>query len=438
MSSPPDLLILGAGAAGIAAAREAAARGLSCLVLEARGRAGGRAATDNATLGAPFDLGATWLHQANSNPLVPLAREAGFRLLNHDEHRAHRLRVGDRWAGPAEEAAFDAAYDRWLAAVRDAPAEPDRPVAAVAPRGGYWDASIAAWEGPTIAATELHRIGVADFLSNQLDPPNLLPEAGCGTLLAALAAPLPIRLGCPVEKLEWGAAGGVRASGAWGSVSARAAVVTLPVGVLAAGGLRFDPPLPVPVQEAIGGLPMGLLLKLGLRAAGEDRLDLPPFCGLDRRVEEGERRMAFIAWPFGRDHLEGFAGGELAWELERAGEGAAVAHALDELTGLFGSRARRAVSATGAAVSRWGSDPFARGAYSYARPGAAAARRVLAEPLFGGRLVFAGEHCHPSLAGTLGGAWETGLAAARHVAAALRPGEGDGGSAGGSCYTAAR
>ena len=417
LPTDPDILVLGAGAAGIAATRECARLGLACTVLEARGRVGGRAHTDLAALGAPFDLGATWLHAAGSNPLTPLARSLGFRTLDHDATGTRRRRVAGGWATPAQDAAFDAAYDAWLDALRAAPPEPDPSVAEFAPRGGEWDATIAAWEGPTIAAAELRQLGLRDFLRNQLAPPNLLVERGQGTLLTALAEGLPVALGTPVTRLSWGARG-VRAEGPRGTLAARAAIVTLPAGVLAGDGVRFDPPLPADTEAALDGLPMGLLSKVGLRATGADRLDLPPLTGLDRQVGEGEARMTFVAWPFGRAHLEGFVGGDLAWALEREGPGALAAHALDELVRLFGGRARRAVTADGALESGWGADPWSRGAYSHARPGMAAARATLGRPLAGGRLVFAGEHCHETLAGTLGGAWESGVLAARRVASA--------------------
>ena len=428
--SKPDVLILGAGAAGLAAARACLARGLACTVLEARDRAGGRVLTDH-SLGWPVDLGATWLHAAARNPLAALARELGFPLLNHDDQRLHRLyldRPGDapgagRWATEAEQAEFDAAYDRWMEAVRAAPREPDPALAAVAPSGGPWDASIAAWEGQTIAAAEPRDMGVADFLRNQLEPPNLLPEPGFGTLLATLARGLPILTGWPVERLRW-SGGGIRAEGPRGVLEGRAAIVTLPASLLAAGALRLDPPLPPGHQEALHGLPLGLLTKFILPASGGDRLDLPPFAGAERRVVEGETRMTFVAWPFGRPHLEGFLGGDHAWALEREGQAAQVAHAREELVRLYGARARRAIDWDRALVSRWGSDPFSLGAYSYARPGAAGARAILSAPLADGRLVLAGEHCHPDLAGTVGGAWETGEAAAAAVATALSPGNG--------------
>lgn len=433
LPATPDVLVVGAGAAGIAAARDLLAAGLSVLVLEARDRPGGRARTDAEALGAPFDLGATWLHVADSNPLAPLAAGAGFATRDAGAEGEHRVRLGDRWATRAELDEYDAAHAAWAGAVaaaaRDRAARglPDPSVAEAAPSGGRWDTSVSAWECEAICGAEPHAMGLADFVANALDGRNLRVERGLGTLVAALAGGLPVAFGHPVARLRRLAGGRVRAEGAWGAVEAEAAVVTVPVGVLAAegrdgGGLAFDPPLPPRAAEAVHGLPMGLLSKVGLRAAGADRLDLPPSSGAERAVgRAGEPRMTFVLWPLGRDHAEGFVGGDAAWALarERDPNAAHVAFAMDEAARLWGGRARSALTTRGAVVSSWGTDPWARGGYSYARPGAAPARRALAEPLWDGRLRLAGEHLHPTLAGTVGGAWETGRAAAAATAAHL-------------------
>nr|WP_235913914.1 FAD-dependent oxidoreductase [Pseudoroseomonas coralli] len=407
-------MVVGAGAAGIAAARAVLRAGRTVQVLEARERPGGRAWTDSTTLGAPFDLGATWLHQAGENPLTPLA--AGLEPFDHDAVRRHVCFLDGRLATEAEMADYDTAYaafhPRLQAALATAPR--DASAADDAPRGGFWDATVAHWEGPVIAAAPLAAMDLRDFMATQLGGPNLLLPGGIGGLLAGLAAGLPIACGAVVERLRWGEAEGVVAEGGFGRVAARAAIVTLPTAVLAAGGVRFDPALPPATEQAFHDLPLGLLTKLGLRAAGDDRLNLGPFTGLERRVSrEDETAMTFIAWPFGRDHLMGFLGGEAAWALEREGEAALTDFAFAELRRAYGGRADRALRRAGALASRWGGDPFARGAYSHARPGRAGARLDLAAPLAGGRLCFAGEACHPRFAGTVGGAWVTGEAAAR-------------------------
>lgn len=415
----PEVVIVGAGAAGIAAARLLRDVGRSCVVLEASRRAGGRAWTDTACLGSPFDLGASWLHDAGHNPLTELARRLGFRLQDHDALRKDVTFVGGRPATPEEEAEYEVAYGRFWRAIAEARTGPDRPVAEVVPVGGPWDATVAHWEGPTIAAAELEEMSLHDFADNALSGPNLLPEEGVGRLLERLADGLPIRTGAVVRRLGWGERAGVVVEGDFGALRAAAAIVTVPTSVLARGAIRFDPPLPPETQQAIEDLPLGLLTKVVLRASGADRLDLPPFAGCDRQVAPGEPMLTVVAWPFGHDHLIGFIGGRAAWDLARQGKRAQIAFAMDELVARFGARARGALRSEDALVTGWEAHPFALGAYSHARPGRAAARAHLATPLRDGRLCFAGEACHATLSGTVGGAWISGEQAARRVLAAL-------------------
>jgi len=414
-----DVLVVGAGAAGIAAARALRQANLTCRVLEARARPGGRAWTDSATLAAPFDLGATWLHAANRNPLRPLAEAMGMVPFDHGAHRISACFDAGQKVGAAEMAAYDAVWEGFHARLAATPVQVGDSAAALAARAGfgtgYWDATVAHWEGPVICAAPLASMDARDYLDTQLEPPDLLLPEGAGTLLARLAEGLNITYGAVVTRVEWGGAA-VVAEGDFGRIRARAIIVTVPTAVLAAGAIRFDPPLPVATEQALHDLPLGLLTKIGLRAAGDDRLDLPPFAALERRVErEEEAAMTAIAWPFGHDHLMGFVGGSAAWALSAEGPDATVAFAMEELARNFGSRAAAAIRRRGALVSDWGRDPFSLGAYSHALPGRAAARGVLAAPLAEGRLCFAGEACHPSLAATLGGAWESGAAAAWHA-----------------------
>ncbi|WP_238384084.1 flavin monoamine oxidase family protein [Teichococcus vastitatis] len=418
--SDTDVLVVGAGAAGLAAARAVLAAGRSVQVLEARNRPGGRAWTDPDTLGSPFDYGATWLHQAEQNGLAALAK-GGF---DHDTVRSHRCYIGSRPAGGAEMAEYDATYAAFhprLAAARGT-APPDATAADYAPRGGEWDATVAHREGPVICAAPLAAMDLRDFLDTQLGGPNLLLPEGIGGLLTRLAAGLPIAYGAAVQRLAWQEAGGVVAEGPFGRIAARAAIVTAPTAVLAAGAIRFAPELPADTAQAIHDLPLGLLNKVGLRAAGLDRLGLPPFAGLERRVQrEEEAAMTFVAWPFARDHMMGFIGGEAAWALSRLGPDKAPAalleHAFAELSLAYGPRAARALRREPALASDWGNDPWSLGAYSHARPGRAEARRILARSLGEGRLSFAGEACHPRFAATVGGAWASGEQAAAAVLA---------------------
>lgn len=414
LPSDPDVLVIGAGCAGISAARELALRGRSCVVLEAGHRVGGRAYTESASLGLPFDHGASWLHQADDNPLTALARSLGIALINHDALRQRRLFTQGRFATAEEDHSFATAeqhfWDTIEAAADDG--SPDRPADDAAPRGGPWDATIAHWEGAQICAAELSRMSLHDFAATALDGPNLIMRDGVGGLVARLAAGLPIRLGAGVDRIRWGARG-VTAEGAFGSLSARAAIVTISTGVLAAGGITFDPPLPEATQTAIHALPLGLLTKIAFRADHPDAPDLPPFTSLRRALTlDGDRPMSWISRLFGDPVMIAFCGGARAWAF--AGDPAAAeAEARAEAAQVFGARAAAALGAP--VVTRWAEDPLFRGAYSHAMPGAQAARTTLARPLADGRLCFAGEACHPRFAATVAGAWESGVTAARAV-----------------------
>ena len=424
----PDVLIIGAGLAGLGAAHRLGELGRSALVLEASSRVGGRAWTAHpAALGGVwFEMGAIWLHWAERNPLVTIAKSAGDPLLRSDRLRRECTYVGTREATPAEYADYAAAWDRYEATADTIlTTTADAPLAAVADArpDDPWALTVEAFEGPVICVAEAAEFSLRDWRRNVLAGSNLVPDGGIGTFVQRRLAPgLDIRLNTPVARLEWGGPDGrVTAHTPAGSVQAGAAIVTASTGVLAGGGIVFDPPLPVPAQEALHALPMGLAMKVVLRATGPDRLDLAPHTSLDRQItHRGQRLVPFQCWPFNRDYVQCWIGGTIAWELARAGEVATEDYALEQLRVLFGrDRVDRLFAGGGRLVTRWDADPWTRGAYSYPTAGNADARVRLGQPLSGGHLLFAGEACHDGFAGTLAGAWISGQDAASIAAGAV-------------------
>lgn len=422
-----DVVVVGAGLAGLGAATALRDGGLRALVLEASDRIGGRAWTTypEALGGAWFDMGAFWFHDAAHNPLVDIARRHGETLLRSDELRTERTFVDGRLATDAERADYDAAWPRFEAAADALIARHGDVSMADVTRhlaDDPWAPTIEAWEAPVICTAPADRFSARDWRRNALGGFNLVPEGGIGAFVSRrLGQGLDIRLNTPVRRIRWGGSGGrVTVDTDRGAVTARACIVTVSTGVLGSGALAFDPPMPTEIQDAVANLPMGMAIKVALRATGPDRLDLPPHCSVDRRVgRDGDAFMPFQFWPFGRDYVQGWIGGPLAWDLAAAGPGAIVDHAMGQLRALFGGRAQRLFAGGGHFVTGWDADPWVRGAYCYATPHHAEARDRLAAPVADGHLMFAGEGCNVPYAGTVAGAWISGQDAAKAVGACL-------------------
>jgi monoamine oxidase len=237
------------------------------------------------------------------------------------------------------------------------------------------------------------------------------PLAGYDRLLAPLAAGLDALLGTRVLRLRAVPGGVVAELAGGGQVTGRAAVVTLPLGVLKAGAVAFDPPLAAPRQRAIDRLGMGLLTKLILRFERRfwgDGVDWLGLWGADH-----------AAWvdataPGGPPMLLGLRAGAAAAADERLAPTDRAAAALADLRAAFGTAVPAPVAVQ---ASRWHDDPLARGAYSYHPPGSVPAdRAALAGPDWGGRLVFAGEAAAPDHPATVHGAVLSGRAAAAALA----------------------
>lgn len=413
LPSEVDVAVIGAGAAGIAAGRRLAeAGGVSVLVLEARRRAGGRTWTVEKN-GYPLDLGGEWLHSADRNALTPLAERLGFDLYRRRPDWTTRLR--NSGATPAEEEEWIADREAHYWAIHRAALEPeDRPAASVLKPGGRWNAlfdATSTWAN----AVELEKLSVKDNDRYEDSGVNWRVRRGYGTLLQALAEGLPIAFDTKVTRV--GHRGrDIVLDTSRGRVRAGRAIVAAPTAILAREDLAFDPELPDKLGAA-NGLPLGLADKLFMGFSG-DMSDIDAtgdifLVGSTRRRET----MSYQALPFGRPVIQCFFGGAFAAGLEREGMAAMFAFAADELAALRGNGIRRQL--TPLAASSWRGDEFARGSYSYAVPGHADDRAILAAPV-DGRIFFAGEACSPNFFSTVHGAYETGIAAAEAALESLK------------------
>ncbi len=406
-----EVVVVGAGVAGLGAAKTLQAAGVDCVVLEAMGRIGGRAHTSTREFGVPFDVGCAWLHAADRNPFFPEAQASGWTLRRHDMS-LDTVYFGTRRATDEEAIGLVEAEARLHSAVNEHAGDDDR-LATLVSDNSLEDA-ISTYVGPMDFGKDDDEISVADFRAAEDLDPNYLTLEGYGALVAHWARDVPVRLSCPVRRMRWDGAG-VVAETDQGTLAARAAIVTVSTGVLAFEGVRFSPALPERHLKAVYDLPMGLLTKVPLRIVGT-RLGLEPFSDV-LLVGHARHDIYLLCFPFDLDLLVAFVGGDFAWELEAAGAAAAVDFVTGRLEAVFGSEIRQHVRH--GTMTNWSAEPFVRGAYAVASPGAAEARGVLAEPV-ADRIWFAGEALGGGLMQTAGGARLSGEAAARDVGARLR------------------
>jgi monoamine oxidase len=405
-----DVAIIGAGAAGLGAAHALKDCGLSVIVLEARDRVGGRAHTIMAAPDITFDLGCGWLHSADSNTFVGIAERLNFEI---DKTRPPWRLQNDAAFPPEQRAEFIAALDAFYDRADEAASEAkksghDRAANLLLEPGNRWNPMIDAIS-TYINGCELEEVSILDLDAYEDTGINWRVRRGYGALVAAYGASCPLALNCNVTRIDHSGKR-LRIETSLGTLDAGKAVITVPTNLIADEAIRFHPALPEKV-DAARGLPLGLADKVMLA------LDEPESLPKDGNLRGATMRTAmgsFHLRPFGQPCIEGFFGGRFARELEDTGDGALAAHSIDEIARLLGNDYRRRL--TPLSESRWAHDPFARGSYSHALPGHAAARAVLAAPV-NGRLFFAGEATSPNFFSTAHGARDSGERAAAEVVA---------------------
>jgi monoamine oxidase len=405
-----ETVVVGGGAAGVAAAHRLRRAGIQCLIIEGRSRLGGRAWTVAGPSGSALDLGCGWLHSADRNPWVAIAEEQ-HRTIDKTPPpwRRRSLPNGFPEGGQRE---FIEAQEQFSARVSErAKQEPDVPAAELLTTGCQWNNLIIA-VGTYISGAELNQVSARDFDNFHDSGVNWRVVEGYGATISACGEELPAVLDCAVQRIDHRDKH-LRIETSQGVVAAEQAIITLPSSIVAKSEHLFAPLL-LQKTQAAQGLPLGLADKLFLS------LENPEEFEKDTRMFGATDRTATATYhlrPFGRPQIEVYFGGRLATDLEAAGERAFFDFAVSELIGLLGSAFARRVKPIN--MHLWGSDPFALGSYSYARPGMTDCRKTLAAPV-DDRLFFAGEACSTFDFSTAHGAWITGVAAAEQVIAARR------------------
>ena len=419
---PERLVVVGAGMAGVVAARLLHDSGFAVTVLEARSRLGGRVWTDE-SLGAPVDLGGSWVHGVDGNPLALWCEKLGVTLV---ESQGDRLVIDPRATASTRDAqrrrarlgraAFKAAME-WASWKSKAMAQVRGP-RSISVKDAVDPLLHASW------LPEIDKLVIASFIEGSEGVQgapyeaiaaeewwpveglerNAQPKGGFKALIEDAARGLEVRFDAPVKRIVWSGSGVVVLLQSGEKIEAGRAVVTAPLGLLRAGLPTFDPLPPEDQLRAIGrmGYGAGVLGKIYLRFPHRFWPDEPKWFG--RLPDAPDRRGTFNTWvshhrESGLPILLAFANGTVAARLDRsAAEAEVVNVAMESLRKMFGSDIPQPAAV---AYPRWLSDPWSRGGYSYPGVGSATEdRRTHARPL-GDRVFFAGEATEPVEYGTV-------------------------------------
>ena len=409
-----DIVVVGAGAAGLAATRTLMEMGISVACIEAKNRIGGRAHTDHETFGVPYDRGCHWLSTSHVNPWIEFGQTSGYTIYPARPEDDERAFIDGRELTDQEWAALN---DTWYAITGEI-GDAGRSRQDVSPREvvtttGPWAPLCESWIGPWEMGKDFDQFSCQDWWNSEGGESHFCTQ-GFGTLIHQYGSNIPVELNTPATLVRWGG-DGVEVETPAGTIRARVAIVTVSTGVLAAEGIRFDPPLPVKKQESFHRVSMGIYNNIALQFS-EDIFGFGADVYVDRQVESVEAT-GWLSNISGSNLMFGYSGGRFGRELERAGVDAAVNFGLSELRKILGSSIDKKFIKGD--FTRWGEDPHSYGAYASADPGYYPMRRELNTPE-ADKIYFAGEACSGSLWATAAGALENGILAAQRARWSLK------------------
>jgi monoamine oxidase len=415
-----DVIVIGAGMAGLAAAQSLRAKGATVLVLEARNRLGGRVWTDT-RLGFPLEMGAQWLHGASTNPLMPLVRQNNL-ITTRTDLEKHTIFDQNGEISDVLDREIERQFENLLEQLDNHPSREDQSqslrnaINALKPAMRLSAAQDKRLEYSINTSIEHEYAQDVSELSAQFyddadadEGAELMLPKGYAQLPALLVRGLEVQLETIVRRIEQNSSGVAVSSNA-GTFQADHAIITVPLGVLKRSSIEFVPALPAAKTKAIAALGFGLLDKAILHFPRnfwrDAQADVVGFIG-----ERGVWAEGFaLENTTGEPVLAMFNAGATARDLSSQPDGAVIDSALAVLRQMFG----RIPEPKNSLRTRWGQDPFTFGSYTSLRQGSSPADIAALAARFG-RLHFAGEATSRQHLATVHGAWQSGLRAAGEI-----------------------
>jgi monoamine oxidase len=416
MNKNKKIIIVGAGIAGLAACNELTKCGFETMLLEARDRIGGRISTDY-TLGIPIGRGAAWIHGVDGNPITELANKFNVKMAASDLDKFRRYdgkgniisiedvgHFNDRFETllkKAKEFSYQSRQDISLAAALSpfinlsklSPVEKALLEMKLAYFEGYTGANYESLSARHWDAEEIWP-GHTCFLINSYQP-----------ILEGLQKNCRIHLNTVVKEINLHR-NHVEVKTENTSFNADAVLITVPLGVLKKNSIQFTPPLSGKKQEAIHRVGMGIF---NITAIKFPRVFWPkePHAFFFAQLDALSIPVFFNLYHFHKQPiLLGYSGGERAKRLEKLSDIELVEKTMQNFKQFYGMKLPEPESYFN---TRWSSDPFSYGSYSYLPVGASSSDYDLIAAPINNQLFFAGEATHSRYPATTHGAWLSGM-----------------------------
>ena len=408
--SNPDVVVIGAGAAGLSATAELIRRGISVSCIEGMNRIGGRCYTNMSTFGVPADHGAHWLHGHKQNEIAIFGKKHKDKFKIYKEPDRSVVYDGKR---KVNENKLWKIYKK-IEKIRENSS--DKPFMDLIPekikKNDWFDTAHKA-----SMARDFGEFSSYDDSNNFYDPGwdsgNALCREGYGTLLAYYRKDIPVKLNTIVNEIKWGGKG-VQVVTNKGTINAKACIVTVSAGVLKAEKIKFTPVLPLRNQEALESVSMTVsnrvLMQLNKKFLGKFKSDTNFYIKCDSNGAKSPETIAYGLLKMSGTNVCLFGiSGQFSKDLENEGSEAMIDFVLNKLKSAWGSKFYEKYFIKAIATG-WANNPFTLGGYSGGVPGKSRKRRDIKFPV-GDRIFFAGEATAGAFS-TVHGANRSGIRAA--------------------------
>jgi len=408
-----DVVVIGAGAAGLAATQELIKSGKKVICLEASNRIGGRALTDNQIFGEPYDLGALWLENGDTNPFKLFGeKNSNFNLYKESSEEMYDLYSGSKKV--LDEDDIWKVYDGLDAAIVKTRKDIS-PLEVVPYKDHPWFDTMHMLFGAWEMGKDFSNFSCKDYNYDYeiLESASWHCKEGVGSLLTDMFKKIPVQLNTKVSKIDWSGSG-VKIITNKGEIKANKCILTVSTGVLASGQIKFTPNLANEKQESFSKISMGHYNRITFKFKKlfkEKVKDTYLYYKIDSQNANSPEGVGITINPSDSKLCICDPGGNFGKELLKSGEKASIDFGMSELKKIFGNKIDKDLIKSHAVD--WSSNPLFMGAWASAEPGAFKYREILRSSV-ADRIYFAGEATAKDW-GTVAGAYDSGKIVAKSL-----------------------